>query len=175
MKKISMISAVCITAIFASLSSASWAQARAWRCPNNHYTNVAKEAQEIGGCTLVEGGNITVVNMNGGPVRGRTPSISGSSTSRTPVVSSSPGMQVSTSVQGNRDSDALKLLEIELSNKQNELAMLQSQYNSGNPDRLMIEANDEAMYQARVERLSREIERKVADINAIQSEISRRK
>ncbi|MGL4668165.1 MAG: hypothetical protein ACRCWR_09570, partial [Saezia sp.] len=87
--------------------------------------------------------------------------------------SGSSNMQVTPAQQQGRTDDARKLIEAELDKKQSELAMLQSQYNSGQPERLLSEAKNEAAYQERVARLSREIERKTAEIIAVQNELTK--
>lgn len=179
MIKAAMVGLMCAVA---QMAMPALAQSGAWRCPGNYYTNSAAEARELGGCTKIEAGNVTVISTGGRTSprsnppaqprpQGTTPSSGGSSSIATNGGGSDT--RVSPQVQQQRDGDARKLLELELNNKQNELTLLQREYNSGEPERLLSEANDDAKYQSRIERLSREIERKVADIQAIQNELSR--
>jgi hypothetical protein len=149
-----------------SLMQVSSAQARrtGWRCPGNVYTNDQNLVKKLGNCQEL---NVTLTVMR---PPGAAPRSSGGGAQARPA---NTNMQVSSGQQGSLDSDAKKLIEAELSKKQSELAMLQSQYNNGQPERLLIEAKDDAAYQARVERLSREIEKKVAEIASIQNELSR--
>ena len=183
MKKVFILGVICLAI---QAGSVSWAQSRAWRCPGNYYTNSSEEARKIGGCTQLDDSKITIINRGGsGSSSGASrPSTGGGSTGTSSGgalrvdsssnTSTTPAPRLVTpGEQQSRDGDARRLLELELSNKQNELAMLQREYNDGKPERLLSEAQDDTQYQNRVERLSREIESKVADINAIQNELNR--
>lgn len=155
-----------------ALLNVSSAQARrtGWRCPGNVYTNDQNLVKKLGNCQQLD---VTLTVMPSKPgTRVRSQSSGGTSTQARPATDSS--MRVAPAQQQSRDSDAKKLIEAELSKKQSELAMLQGQYNSGKPERLASEIANEAAYQERTERLSREIERKVSEIAAIQNELSRR-
>ena len=151
-----------------SLVNVSLAQSRrtGWRCPGNVFTNDQNLVRKLGNCEELNV-TLTVMNPGGGTSGG------GGGGGATQARPANTNMQVSSGAQQRRDSDAKKLIEAELSKKQSELAMLQSQYNSGSPERLLVEAKDEVAYQARVDRLSREIEKKVAEIASIQNELSR--
>lgn len=155
-----------------ALLNVSSAQARrtGWRCPGNVYTNDQNLVKKLGNCQQLD---VTLTVMPGGRsgARARSQGSGGTSTQARPATDSS--MRVAPAQQQSRDSDAKKLIEAELSKKQSELAMLQGQYNSGKPERLASEIANEAAYQERTERLSREIERKVSEIAAIQNELSR--
>lgn len=167
MKKSAIIFILGISIFF---SSTVFAQGRAWRCPGNYYTNDIQEVKSIGDCSEIHGGNITVMPSSG---RGSANSSRSPSTTTTPSRSPSSNMIVSSDVQQGRDNDAKKLLEKELQNKQGELMKLQNEFKNGEPERLLSEANDDTLYQSRIDRLEREISSKVADIEAIQNEISR--
>lgn len=169
MKKTIILGAACLMATTSAISWAQTNRSQAWRCPGNYYTNDSQEARSLGGCERV-GDRITVIHENrsrgGGTPR---PQAGGN----TPRPAPQANMQIDPSAQNRRDNDARTLLEMELSHKQNELTLLQSQFNNGQPERLASEVDNDASYEARVERLRSEIERKLADISSIQNELDR--
>lgn len=152
-----------------SLMNVSSAQARrtGWRCPGNVYTNNQALVKKLGNCQEL---NVTLTVM---PSKGRGAArpAGGGSTQARPANDNT--MRVTPGQQTSRDGDARKLIEAELDKKQSELAMLQTQYNNGEPERLLSEAKNDVAYQERVARLSGEIERKTAEIIAVQNELTK--
>lgn len=184
MKKSTII--ISLGILISCSSTATWAQGRAWKCSGNYYTNDSQEAKKMG-CEQVKDANVTYVNYGttSRPTTGTPSTASGGNTLRTPTPTrtatpplynpnSSP-TQVSEKEQQGLDSGAKRLLERELQNEQNALTKLQQEYNNGAPERYLSEAEDDTLYQVRVDRLSREIEVKVANIVAIENEIARLK
>lgn len=170
---------IFVGSMFCALAVAmpTLAQSRqAWRC-GNHFTNNPAEAKSMGNCVLLED-RLTIINgpssSSGSRNSGSTPSRSAPQPSSSlPPRNVNAPMQIDASVQTSRDSTARQLIEAELSKKQSELAMLQSQYNNGFPPRLASEVGDDAAYEARANEMSRTIERKVAEIAQIQAELAR--
>lgn len=84
-------------------------------------------------------------------------------------------MRVTNDQQRQRDSDAKLLLQAELAKQQQQLAELQAAYNNGQPEKQGIEARNYQRYLDRVAEMKRNIERKEADIAAIQQELGRQR
>ena len=151
------------------MGSAGMAHAQAaggtlvYRCPGNVYTDAitAQEAKDKG-CRTLEGAPVTVVQG----VRPRTASSSAAAASR-PADS-----RVDPNEQRSRDSDARRILETELRMETERLAMLQRDYNNGEPERRGDERNYQK-YQERVAEMKASISRKESDIAALRRELSK--
>lgn len=151
-----------------SLATAALAQgAVVYRCPGNNFTNAitAKEA-EARGCRPVEGGNVTVVESPK-PAASRPAPAAAPSPGRSPAE-----VRVDPAAQRARDSDARRILMVELEREEQELAELQKQYNNGEPERLGSERNYQK-YLDRVAEMKAAITRKENDIQAIKREIGK--
>jgi len=138
-----------------------------YRCPGPPvmYTDTlsAKEARDKG-CRTIEGAPITIVQG----VRPRPTAVSSSQAS-----APRPGNQrVDPAEQKARDSDARRILEEELKREQTRLAQMQAEYKGGQPDRQGDERNYQK-YLDRVADMKSAIDRKEADIAALQREIGK--
>lgn len=159
--------ACLVFGLFAVVASSSFAQERIYRC-GNEYTNNVKDVK-AGGCKLVEGGNVTVV-------QGSRPPNASSAGARVPSVSqTSPnsGQRVDNSEQRARDSDARAILEAELKKAEAKQAALLKEYNNGEPDRQGIEGRNHQKYLDRVAELKASIARNESDIAGIKRELGR--
>ena len=136
-----------------------------YRC-GNEYTN-AKEAERRGGCRVVEGGNVTVVE-------GMRPAPAAAASGAAPVVTAPPGApRVNANEQKARDADARAILEVELRKAEARQAELQKEYNNGEPDKLGPETRNHQKYLDRVAELKASILRNESDIAGIKRELGR--
>ena len=136
-----------------------------YRC-GNEYTN-AKEAERRGGCRVVEGGNVTVVE-------GMRPAPAAAASGAAPVVTAPPGApRVNANEQKARDADARATLEVELRKAEARQAELLKEYNNGEPDKLGPETRNHQKYLDRVAELKAAIARNESDIAGIKRELGR--
>lgn len=150
------------------------AQERIYRC-GNEYTNNAEVAKSRG-CTLMEGGNITIVQGTT-PQRSaeaRTPSASGAprSTPSTTSVRTSTE-RVDSAAQRARDSDARAILEAELRKAEERLAQAKKEYANGDPEKQGIESRNYQRYLDRVAELKAAVARAQGDVDGIRRELGR--
>ena len=151
------------------MGSAGMAQAQAvggtlvYRCPGNVYTDAitAQEAKDKG-CRALEGAPVTVIQG----VRPRA------AAGTAPAGSRPAESRVDPNEQRSRDSDARRILETELRMETERLAMLQKDYNNGEPERRGDERNYQK-YQDRVAEMKAGISRKESDIAALRRELSK--
>lgn len=143
----------------------SYAQERIYRC-GNEYTNNPKDAKN-GGCKVVEGGNVTVVQGNRAPAA--TP-VKVASVSQT---SPNNGQRVDNTEQRARDSDSRAILEAELKKAEAKQAELLKEYNNGEPDKLGPETKNHQKYLDRVAEMKASISRNDSDIAGIKRELGR--
>jgi len=128
-----------------------------YRCPGNDYKNTisAKEAEKLG-CKRIEGAPVTVIQMTKPrPSTGAVPA---------------SGARVDPVAQRARDSDARRILEGELRAEQEKLAVMQKEFNNGQPERQGDEKNFQK-YLDRVSDMRAAIARKQTDIAALEREI----
>jgi hypothetical protein len=132
-----------------------------YRCPGNDYKNTitAKEAEKLG-CKRIEGAPVTVIQMT----KPRA------STGTVPAASG--GARVDPVAQRARDSDARRILEGELRTEEEKLAVMQKEFNNGQPERQGDEKNFQK-YLDRVSDMRAAIARKQTDIAALQREIKK--
>ena len=136
-----------------------------YRC-GNEYTN-AKEAERRGGCRVVEGGNVTVVE-------GMRPAPAAAPGAAASVVTAPPGApRVNANEQKARDADARAILEVELRKAEARQAELLKEYNNGEPDKLGPETRNHQKYLDRVAELKAAIARNESDIAGIKRELGR--
>jgi hypothetical protein len=153
-----------VLAVAVLAASSSFAQERIYRC-GNEYTNNPKEAKN-GGCKLVEGGNVTVIQGSrppaGTPVKVAT-------------ASSSPngGQRVDSTEQRTRDSDSRGILEAELKKAEAKQADLLKEYNNGEPEKQGPETKNHQKYLDRVAEMKASIARNDSDIAGIKRELGR--
>ena len=135
-----------------------------YRCPGNDYKNTitAKEAERLG-CKRIEGAPVTVIQMTKPrPSTAAVPAASGGTA----------GARVDPVAQRARDSDARRILEGELRAEEEKLAVMQKEFNNGQPERQGDEKNFQK-YLDRVSDMRAAIARKQTDIAALQREIKK--
>jgi hypothetical protein len=127
----------------------------AYRCPtvNNvtHFTDNKVEADRLG-CTVLTGGNVTVIEAT--------------------KVQTSPGtapVRVATAPQ----SDSRAILEAELRKAESKQAELLKDYNNGEPGKIGGEAQNNQKYIDRVAEMKANIARNDSDIAGIKRELGR--
>jgi hypothetical protein len=108
-----------------------------YRCPGNDYKNTitAKDAEKLG-CKRIEGAPVTIIQMT--KPRGATP------------VPGASGVRVDPVAQRARDSDARRILEGELRAEEDKLAVMQKDFNNGQPER----QGDEKNFQKYIDRVA---------------------
>ena len=134
-----------------------------YRCPGNDYKNTitAKEAERLG-CKRIEGAPVTVIQMT--KPRAAAAAV--------PAASGGNGVRVDPVAQRARDSDARRILEGELRVEEEKLAVMQKEFNNGQPERQGDEKNFQK-YLDRVNEMRAAIARKQTDIAALQREIKK--
>lgn len=141
------------------------AQARIYRC-GNEYTNDPQVAKAKG-CSVMEGGNITVVE-------GTKPVAPRSSTPVAAAPRSAGGNErVDPAAQRARDSDARAILEAELRKAEDRLAQARKEYANGEPEKQGIESRNYQRYLDRVAELKAAVSRAESDVAGLQRELSR--
>lgn len=134
-----------------------------YRCPGNLYTDAlsAKEASDKG-CKTLEGTPITVIQSM--PIRPSAKAGTGGSASSPEKVTSDD--------QKARDADARRILEAELRQAEDALAVQKKEFNNGEPERRGDERNAQK-YQDRIKEMKDAITRKEADIASIKRELTK--
>ncbi len=140
------------------------AQGRIYRC-GNEYTNDAVVAKSRG-CTVMEGGNITIVEGTkvAPPAARATPP---AATTR------NGGERIDSAAQRARDSDARRILEAELRRAEERLAQARKEYANGEPEKQGIESRNYQRYLDRVAELKAAVGRAESDVASIQRELAR--
>ena len=129
-----------------------------YRCPGNLYTDALSAKEAIGkGCKTLEGAPITVIQSV------KPMAKSGSAPG---------GDKVAADDQKTRDADARRILEAELKKEEDALAVLQKQYNGGQPERQGEERNFQK-YQDRVNEMKAALTRKEADVASLKRELGK--
>ena len=133
-----------------------------YQCPGNVFTNTisAKEAAERK-CVAKEAKEPTTISGT----RPRPPASSA-------AAATSAATRIDPAAQRQRDSDARRILEAELKNEEDSLALLKKEYNNGEPERQGGERNYQK-YLDRVAEMKAAIARKEGDIAAIRREITK--
>jgi hypothetical protein len=148
-----------------ALSGAAQAQTKIWRCGNT-YTNNEAQAK-AGGCKVVEGGNVTVVE--GTKPHGANAAPMGNNGVR---VATAP-QRVDSADQKARDAEARSILESELKKAEARQQDLLKEYNNGEPEKQGAEGRNYQKYLDRVAELKASIARNESDIAGLKREISR--
>jgi hypothetical protein len=183
MKFIAIARSYLFVECFLALCIAAWAgfsaaQGAVYRCDGNEYVASVKDSKN-GGCKLLEGGNVTVVqgtrsnnsvNANNAVQSSNAPSAKASSTSS----SSSSGNQRNDSAeQKSRDSDSRNILETELKKAEAKQAELLKEYNNGEPEKTLLELKNPQRYAERLAEMKANIARNDSDIAGIKRELGR--
>ncbi len=143
------------------------AQDRIYRC-GNEYTNNAAVAKSRN-CTVIDGGNITVIE---GPRPAATPNRPAGS-SGSGASERSGGERIDSASQRARDSDARAILEGELRRAEARLAEARAAYANGEPEKQGIEGRNHQRYLDRVAELKAAVTRAEADVAGLQRELGR--
>ena len=158
------------------LLSANYAAAQnkaVYRCPPidkiTHFTDNKAEADNKG-CSLMTGGNVTVVQ--GTRVGGVEPVRVASVTPKTTTTSSNSPRNDSAE-QKTRDSDSRSILEAELKKAEAKQAELLKEYNNGEPDRNALDIKNPQRYVDRLAEMKANIARNDSDIAGIKRELGR--
>jgi hypothetical protein len=150
-------------------ASASVAQGTVYRCQGNEYVASVKDSKN-GGCKLLEGGNVTVVQgtraTNTDPVR--VAAVSPKTPSTIPA-----GQRNDSAEQKTRDSDSRSILEAELKKAEAKQAELLKEYNNGEPDRHALDIKNPQRYVDRLAEMKANIARNDSDIAGIKRELGR--
>lgn len=146
------------------------ASAQIYRC-GNEYTNNPGDAKARG-CRLVDGGNVTIVESfkpkaDKGGDAAKASKGSGVAGAR------NANEKVDSAEQRARDSDARAILEQELRRAEARVQELLLQYNNGEPEKQGIEFRNHQLYLDRVGQIKTNLERAIADVDAIKRELSR--
>lgn len=145
-----------------------------YRCPGPPvlYTDAISvaEARERG-CRGIEGAPITIVQGRP-PARTASGGAGGAGGVAGPAAASRPGDRIDPAAQRARDSDARRILADELKREEERLAVLQKDFNNGEPERRGDERNFQK-YQERVADMRAGIQRKEADIAALKREMAK--
>lgn len=155
-----------VFALFVNHSYAQSGNSVSYKCAGNEYTDKPQTSKN-GGCKLLEGGNITIIQSNRAPSGGvvKVASVSPSS--------SSGGQRVDNTEQRARDSDSRGILEAELKKAETKQAELLKEYNNGDPEKLGSEVNNNQKYLARIAEMKANIARNDSDIAGIKRELGR--
>jgi hypothetical protein len=159
----------------ALLLGASLANAQskvAYRCPtvNNvtHFTDNKVEADRLG-CTVLTGGNVTVIEAT------KVQTSPGGQSTAPVRVATAPqaGSRIDGTEQRARDSDSRAILETELRKAEAKQAELLKEYNNGEPGKIGGEAQNNQKYIDRVAEMKANIARNDSDIAGIKRELGR--
>ena len=126
-----------------------------YRCGSNYNNTMSAKEAAAKGCKTIEGAPITIIQAY--------------KPSKAAVKASE---KIEADEQRARDADARRILEQELAKDKADLAQMQKDYNNGQPEREGGEKNYQK-YLDRVADMKAAIERKQADIQAIQNELDK--
>jgi hypothetical protein len=165
---------LCSFGILLMSSNYAAAQNKAvYRCPPvdkiTHFTDNKAEADNKG-CSLMTGGNVTVVQ--GSRVGGTEPVRVASVTPKASSPSST-GPRNDSAEQKTRDSDSRGILEAELKKAEAKQAELLKEYNNGEPDRNALDIKNPQRYIDRLAEMKANIARNDSDIAGIKRELGR--
>jgi hypothetical protein len=152
----------------AAQSPSAAAASQVYRCPGPPvlYTDAISPAEaKEKGCRSIEGTPITIIQAP----RPRAPA----SASPPPAAGPRPAdSKVDPASQRQRDGEARRILLDELKKEEDRLAVMQKDYNNGEPERRGDERNHQR-YLDRVAEMKAAITRKEADISALKREIGK--
>jgi hypothetical protein len=157
--------------VFAMFVNCSYAQSgtgASYKCAGNEYTDKPQTSKN-GGCKLLEGGNVTVVQ--GTRVFGAEPVRVAAVAPK--ATSTSSGPRTDSAEQKTRDSDSRGILESELRKAEAKQAELLKEYNNGEPDRGALDIKMPQRYIERVAEMKASIARLSSDIEGIKRELGR--
>ncbi|ROR20380.1 hypothetical protein EC845_3200 [Comamonas sp. BIGb0124] len=163
---------VVLACLAGGIATAQAQDSRVYRC-GNEYTNDVRLILTRP-CTLVEGGNVTII-QNGPPpgARAQQPaSASGpaATAGSTSVAAAGPN-RIDTGIQRSRDLQARQILAAELDRSMNRMQTLQSEYDSTLGASRAAAGTDPQS--GRVAELKADIDRTQSDIEGLRREIGR--
>lgn len=159
-------------AVAAMVALPALAQERIYRC-GNEYTNNAEVARSRG-CTLMEGGNITIVQGTVPQRATETRPAAAAPRATQPAAGPRPASErVDSAAQRARDSDARAILEAEMRRAEERLAQAQKEYANGEPEKQGIESRNYQRYLDRVAELKANVDRAQGDVNSLRRELGR--
>jgi len=158
-----------VCALFTSYGYTQSGPGVSYKCAGNEYTDKPQTSKN-GGCKLLEGGNVTVVQ--GTRVGGAEPVRVASVTPKATTPSNSSPRNDSAE-QKTRDSDSRGILESELKKAEAKQAELLKEYNNGEPDKNALDIKNPQRYADRVAELKANIARNDSDIAGIKRELGR--
>lgn len=150
------------------------AQERIYRCPGKpvEYINNAEIAKSRG-CTLMDGGNITIIQGTAPQRSGEVKAASAPRPASSTPPTRSSGERIDSGEQRARDSDARAILESELRKAEERLAQAQKAYANGAPEKEGIESRNHQRYLDRVAELKAALARAESDVSGIRRELGR--
>ena len=149
------------------------AQGQVYRCVGNEYVASVKDSKN-GGCKLLEGGNVTIVQGTRVSASESVKVAAVSPKASTPNSASQRSEQRNDSPeQKTRDSDARGILESELKKAEAKQAELLKEYNKGEPDRNALDIKNPQRYVDRLAEMKANIARNESDIAGIKRELGR--
>lgn len=167
--RLSSLASLLVFALFANNSYAQSGTGVSYKCAGNEYTDKPQTSKN-GGCKLLEGGNVTVVQgtrvFGADPVR--VASVAPKATS-----TSSSGQRTDSAEQKTRDSDSRGILEAELRKAEAKQAELLKEYKNGEPDRSALDIKNPQRYVDRLAEMKANIARNESDIAGIKRELGR--
>ena len=164
----------CSIGILLMIANYAAAQNKAvYRCPPvdkiTHFTDNKAEADSKG-CSLMTGGNVTVVQ---GTRVGTAEPVRVASVTPKASTSSNSSPRNDSAEQKTRDSDSRGILESELKKAEAKQAELLKEYNNGEPDKSALDIKNPQRYVDRVAELKANIARNDSDIAGIKRELGR--
>jgi hypothetical protein len=138
-----------------------------FRCPDNYYTDNAKEAKEKN-CRVVTEAQITIIASTKVAAPAQRAAGSGGSAGSP----ASGDTRVEGTKQRERDSDRRRILNDELAQAEAKLADLRKDFNNGEPEKRGSEARNYQSYLDRITQMRSDISRSEADITALRREIT---
>ena len=137
-----------------------------WRCPGGYYTNNDKEAYNVGGCERVTSDSVSVIPPPDPSTKVIPPP---------PVVEEPPQSQPQPQVESPKPDPEVEKRKArerrQLAKKKKELEVLQKEYKNGEPDKMGPEFRNYQKYLDRVERMKKDIDKKNAEIEKLQSNL----
>lgn len=168
MKFTSLVS-LFVFALFVNQSHAQSGTGVSYKCSGNEYTDKPQTSKN-GGCKLLEGGNVTVVQ--GTRVFGTEP-VRVASVSPKVISPSNSSQRNDSAEQKTRDSDSRSILEAELKKAEAKQAELLKEYNNGEPDRNALDIKNPQRYVDRLAEMKANIARNDSDLAGIKRELGR--
>lgn len=151
---------LAMCAILACAGESVPGAASVYRC-GNAYTNQPEPGQR---CQSLRTANVTVIEGT---------QVQASTTMRGPALVAPGGVQVDSTEQRQRDTQARAVLQAEWQRAQAQHQQLLAEWNQGQPERRADEHRQPQKYQERVAQLRAAVQRSSADLAGLQRELAR--